>query len=257
MPSCCLIRPAGTSPTSSTSPATSPCCRCRQNHPNSTRSKTSGNSCATTGSPIVSSGPTTTSLSTVATPGTNSSISLGPSCRSACATGPTGSDQRDLVLGAVDFLAQHLQAQPLFFCGDQLIACRSERGSGVVKLRRVARIKIRVGEGAGQHVYPCLQGRDSRRKHLERTVVIVAHTARGCRGARVDARRGTRLAADHRRRRSGCRWPLRQHIGVAAGILDPAPVAFACYDRCHHAVEEVAVVADQQHGARIVGQKLL
>src|SRR6266480_1953693 len=77
MPSCCLIRPAGTSPTSSTSPATSPCCRCRQNHPNSTRSKTSGNSCATTGSPIVSSGPTTTSLSTVATPGTNSSISLG------------------------------------------------------------------------------------------------------------------------------------------------------------------------------------
>src|SRR5438270_11655179 len=60
----------------------------------------SGSSCATTGSPIVSSGPTTTSLSTVATPGTNSSISLGPSCRSACATGPTGSDQRDLVLGA-------------------------------------------------------------------------------------------------------------------------------------------------------------
>src|SRR2546421_1945109 len=58
----------------------------------------SGSSCATTGSPIVSSGPTTTSLSTVATPGTNSSISLGPSCRSACATGPTGSDQRDLVL---------------------------------------------------------------------------------------------------------------------------------------------------------------
>src|SRR5947199_720385 len=99
MPSCCLIRPAGTSPTSSTSPATSPCCRCRQNHPNSTRSKTSGNAAATTGSPIVSSGPTTTSLSTVATPGTNSSISLGPSCRSACATGPTGSDQRDLVLG--------------------------------------------------------------------------------------------------------------------------------------------------------------
>src|SRR2546423_8838133 len=101
MPSCCLIRPAGISPTSSTSPATSPCCRCRQNHPNSTRSKMSGSSCATTGSPIVSSGPTTTSLSTVATPGTNSSISLGPSCRSACATGPTGSDQRDSVLLAV------------------------------------------------------------------------------------------------------------------------------------------------------------
>src|SRR5438874_13453776 len=62
----------------------------------------SGSSCATTGSPIVSSGPTTTSLSTVATPGTNSSISLGPSCRSACATGPTGSDQRDLVLDALE-----------------------------------------------------------------------------------------------------------------------------------------------------------
>src|SRR5947199_3607382 len=74
----------------------------------------SGSSCATTGSPIVSSGPTTTSLSTVATPGTNSSISLGPSCRSACATGPTGSDQRDSVLishGILDQLSEICQTQ--------------------------------------------------------------------------------------------------------------------------------------------------
>src|SRR5216683_3283556 len=70
---------------------------CRQSHPNSIRSKTSGSSCATTGSPIASSAPTTTSLSTAATPGTSSSTSPGLSCRSACATGHIGSNQRDLV----------------------------------------------------------------------------------------------------------------------------------------------------------------
>jgi hypothetical protein len=42
--------------------------------------------------------PTTTSSSTAAMPGTNSSTSLGPSCRSDCATGRIGSDQRDLVI---------------------------------------------------------------------------------------------------------------------------------------------------------------
>jgi hypothetical protein len=36
---------------------------------------------ATTGSPIASSAPTTTSSSTAAMPGTNSSTGLGPSCR--------------------------------------------------------------------------------------------------------------------------------------------------------------------------------
>src|ERR1700747_3632682 len=55
-------------------------------------------SCATTGSPTASSNPTTISSTIVVRHGTSSSISLGASCPSDCANGPTGSDQWDLVL---------------------------------------------------------------------------------------------------------------------------------------------------------------
>src|SRR5262249_44336027 len=70
----------------------------------STRSRTSGSSCATTGSPTASSNPTTISSTIVVRHGTSSSISLGASCPSDCANGPTGSDQWDLVLvvGAIN-----------------------------------------------------------------------------------------------------------------------------------------------------------
>src|SRR3954469_17163269 len=63
-----------------------------------TPSRTSGNSCARTGSPTGSSPPTATSSITAARRGTSSRISLGSSCPSDCETGLTGSDQRDLVL---------------------------------------------------------------------------------------------------------------------------------------------------------------
>jgi len=65
--------------------------------PELNRLKTSGSSSATTGSPTASSAPTTTSLSIAALPGTSSSTSHGRSCRSACAIGRIGSNQRDLV----------------------------------------------------------------------------------------------------------------------------------------------------------------
>ncbi len=55
-------------------------------------------SCATTGSQIVSSNPTTISWTTAVMPGTSSSNSPGRSCPSDCANGRTGSDQWDLVL---------------------------------------------------------------------------------------------------------------------------------------------------------------
>src|SRR6202008_2648297 len=61
-------------------------------------SRTSGSSCATTGSPTASSNPTTISSTIVVRHGTSSSTSLGASCPSDCANGPTGSDQWDLVL---------------------------------------------------------------------------------------------------------------------------------------------------------------
>jgi hypothetical protein len=79
-------------------PPTSPFSPCRRNAPNSTRSRTFGSSCATTGFQIVSSNPTTISSTIAARHGTSSSISLGASCPSDCANGRTGSDQWDLVL---------------------------------------------------------------------------------------------------------------------------------------------------------------
>src|SRR3954453_8109812 len=62
------------------------------------RWRTSGNSCARTGSQTGSSPPTATSSITAARRGTNSQTSPGSSCPSDCATGLTGSDQWDLVL---------------------------------------------------------------------------------------------------------------------------------------------------------------
>src|SRR5262249_54450853 len=49
-------------------------------------------------SPTASSNPTTISSTIVVRHGTSSSISLGASCPSDCANGPTGSDQWDFVL---------------------------------------------------------------------------------------------------------------------------------------------------------------
>src|SRR5271166_1540180 len=60
----------------------------------------SGSSCAKTGSQIGSSNPSTTSSTTAARLGTSSSINPGGSCPSECATGPTGPNQRVLVLPA-------------------------------------------------------------------------------------------------------------------------------------------------------------
>ena len=79
-------------------PATSPSCPCRPNARNSTRPRTSGSSCATTGYRTASSNPTTTSSIIAATHGTSSSTNRGASCPSDCAIGRMGFDQRGLVL---------------------------------------------------------------------------------------------------------------------------------------------------------------
>src|SRR5262245_33306824 len=101
MPSSWSIKLAGTCRPVSSCPQISPSLRCRQNAPSSIRSKTSGSLCATTGSRTASSNPTTISSTIAATLGTSSSISPGASCPSDCANGRTGSDQWELVLGAM------------------------------------------------------------------------------------------------------------------------------------------------------------
>src|SRR5262249_41626645 len=69
--------------------------------PSSTRLRTCGSSCATTGSRTGSSNHTTVLSTIVARPGTSSSISLGASCPPDCANGRTSSDQWDSVYDAV------------------------------------------------------------------------------------------------------------------------------------------------------------
>src|SRR5262249_20992174 len=101
-PSSWSIKPAGTCPRASSCRPISPSFCCRRSAQSSTRSRTSGSSCATTGSPTASSNPTTISSTIVVRHGTSSSISLGASCPSDCANGPTGSDQWDLVLRAFE-----------------------------------------------------------------------------------------------------------------------------------------------------------
>src|SRR6266540_3715051 len=85
--------------------STSPSSHCHPNVPSSTRLRTCGSSCATTGSRTASSNHTTISSTIVARPGTSSSISLGASCPSDCANGRTSSDQWDSVLVAPGALA--------------------------------------------------------------------------------------------------------------------------------------------------------
>ena len=70
----------------------------RPSAPSSTRRKTSGSSCATTGSRTASSSTTTISSIIAAKPGTNSEANHGASCPSECDRGPTGSNQREVVL---------------------------------------------------------------------------------------------------------------------------------------------------------------
>src|SRR5262249_8556640 len=98
-------KPAGTCRHVSSYRPTLPSSRCHPNVPSSTRLRTCGSSCATTGFQTESSNHTTISSTIVARPGTSSSISLGASCPSDCANGRTSSDQWDSVLGVALFSA--------------------------------------------------------------------------------------------------------------------------------------------------------
>src|SRR5271165_2236383 len=86
-------RQGGIGRQSSTCPTTSRSCRSQPNVPNSIRSRTSGSSCATTGSQTASSSTTTTSSITAATPGTSPDASHGASCPSDCEIGRTSANQ--------------------------------------------------------------------------------------------------------------------------------------------------------------------
>src|SRR5262249_51782630 len=90
--------PAGTCRHASSYRPTLPSSRCHPNVPSSTRLRTCGSTCATTGFQTEYSNHTTISSTIAARLGTSSSISLGASCPSDCANGRTSSDQWDSVL---------------------------------------------------------------------------------------------------------------------------------------------------------------
>ena len=50
---------------------------------------------------------------------------------------------------------------------------------------------------------------------------------------------------------------LGQHVGIAARVILPAPLALGHDDAGADAVEEIAVMAHQQYRAGVVGQQLL
>src|SRR5262249_48308761 len=106
-------RPAGTCRHAWSYRPTSPSSRCHPNVPSSTRLRTCGSSCATTGFRTGSSNHTTISSTIVARPGTSSSISRGASCLSDCVNGRTSSDQWDSVYNVIvarkDFPAKDLK----------------------------------------------------------------------------------------------------------------------------------------------------
>src|SRR5271163_353754 len=50
---------------------------------------------------------------------------------------------------------------------------------------------------------------------------------------------------------------LRDHVGIAAGIFDPASAPLRYEDRSDDPIEKISVVTDQQERAGIVGQQFL
>ena len=84
MPCFCSIRPAGTCRAGSIVPTNITLLPLPPKCPELNPPRTSGSSCARTGSPIACSIPTRTSSTSAATPGTSSSTSPGGSCPSAC-----------------------------------------------------------------------------------------------------------------------------------------------------------------------------
>ena len=114
MPSSSSIKPDGTSQKLWRYRTILPCFHCKQNGRNSIRSRTSGNSCAITGSQTEYSNPTTTLLTIVASPGTNSSFNRGELCQSDYATGRINDSFCKLVLG--------LRPTRSFLCRTEILA---------------------------------------------------------------------------------------------------------------------------------------
>ena len=156
------------------------------------------------------------------------------------------------------FLAQDFKLQPLLLGRGQLALGFAEVGGDFFETGAVAHIKLRIGELGLQLVGFGLQRGHGLGQRFERVLFLEFHLALG--GPRLGGRRGALgrllfLGLDLLARQIGA--ALRQHVAIAAGIFGPAAVALRRDHAAHQPIEEIAVMADQQHGAGIVADHLL
>src|SRR6478672_5081065 len=154
--------------------------------------------------------------------------------------------------------AQYFQFQPAVLGGGEFLMCGGHRSRGLVELLAIPGIEIGVVEHILLPRDLGLQLFDRLRQRLQRVLFIKIQPALWC-CRRRSSQPGFPAVV-------GCslHWlalqvgaALRQHIAVAAGIFDPAPVAFRHDYRCYDTIEEVAVMADQDHRAVVVAQHFL
>ena len=79
----------------------------------------------------------------------------------------------------------------------------------------------------------------------------------GGRGNRCGGALFLALLLARRRLAADAETALRDHVRIAAGIFDPAPLAFADDDRGRNAIKKIAIMADHQNRAGIIGDHLL
>src|SRR3981189_3375513 len=175
--------------------------------------------------------------------------------RSAPRSYPTGLGYG---LGLFDFFTQHFKFQPFVLCLLQILLRFRKCIRGLIEFLAIFLVEIGIVKVPllfcdfrlqfGNRLGPC----------FPRMLFVEIEPA--LRGARRRASLGALCGLD----RGGLyrvalqiRTALRQHVGIAAGIFDPAAVALRRDHRGHHAVEKIAVMADQDHGAVVVAEHFL
>src|SRR3954471_16201305 len=159
-------------------------------------------------------------------------------------------------LGLFNLFAPHFELQPFVFgLGQFLLRLRQSVGSLVEALAILAEeigvvkealllgdLGLQLGDGLGQR--------------FQRVLLVEGQPSSRAAGRR-DGSLLSRLFDGLRSRALHVGAALGQHVGIAAGIFEPASVALGHDHGRHHAVEKIAIVADQDHGALVVAEHFL
>src|SRR4051812_24888790 len=159
-------------------------------------------------------------------------------------------------LGLFNLFAPHFELQPFVLgLGQLLLRLRQSVGSliealailaeeiGVVKeALLLGDLGLQLGDGLGQR--------------FQRVLLVEGQPSSRAAGRR-DGSLLSRLFDGLRSRALHVGAALGQHVGIAAGIFEPASVTLGHDHGRHHAVEKIAIVADQDHGALVVAEHFL